>query len=454
MQIIIKPTRKQHLAYEYLNDKKTRYIIFGGAAGGGKSWLGCEFILQMCYLYPGTKWFIAREELKRLMQSTYTTWTKVCNHHKIPTEDWSLNGQYNYIQFNNGSRIDLLDVKFLPTDPMYERFGSLEYTGGWIEEAGETEFLAFDVLKTRIGRQMNREYNLLPKMLITCNPKKNWLYSMIYIPWKEGKLPIDYQFIQALFGDNQHTAKEYGEQLNQITDKAQKERLMFGSWEYDDDPTCLIAYDAIIDLFTNVPEPSLDRYITADIARYGQDATVIGIWEGLYCKEVHKFTKQSLETTVQKLEQLAMINQVPRSHILVDEDGVGGGVVDFLAGIKGFVANSQPIDNERTGKPDNFQNLKTQCYYKLADLTNTRKIRIDISDSVNKKHLIEEMEQVKTRDLDKDGKLKIMAKDEVKDRLGRSPDFSDMLMMRMYYELVKDKGPSRAHIYIPKFGKR
>ena len=454
MNIVVRPTLKQHLAYQYLEDRKTRYVIFGGAAGGGKSWLGCEWILTMCYRFPGTKWFIAREELKRLMQSTYTTFTKVCKHHKISPDDWTLNGQYNYIQFSNGSRIDLLDVKFLPTDPMYERFGSLEYTGGWIEEAGETEFLAFDVLKTRVGRQLNKENNLLPKILITCNPKKNWLYSMIYIPFKEGKLPPEYQFIQALFGDNIHTAKEYGEQLGQITDKAQRERLMYGSWEYDDDPTCLIGYDAIIDLFTNTPEPSLERFITADIARYGQDSTVIGIWEGLYCKHVFKLNKQGLETTVQRLQNLALTQQIPYSHILVDEDGVGGGVVDFMKGIKGFVNNSQAVENQSTGKADNFVNLKTQCYYKLADLINNHKIRVDISDSIDKKKLIEELEQVKSRDLDKDSKLKIIGKEEIKERLGRSPDFADMLMMRMYFELAKDKGPSKANVYIPSFRKR
>jgi hypothetical protein len=454
MVIKIQPTRKQHIAYQYLEDNRTRYIIFGGAAGGGKSWLGCEWILTMCYRFPGTKWFIAREELKRLMQSTFTTFTKVCNHHEIDPKDWTLNGQYNYIQFANGSRIDLLDVKFLPTDPMYERFGSLEYTGGWIEEAGETEFLAFDVLKTRVGRQMNKEYNLLPKILITCNPKKNWLYSMIYIPWKEGKLPMDYQFIQSLFGDNQHTAEEYGKQLQQITDKAQKERLMYGNWEYDDDPTCLIKYDAIVDLFSNPVEPSIDRYLIADIARYGQDNTVIGVWEGLYCKKIYKFAKQSLETTVQKLEELARIHQIPYSHILVDEDGVGGGVVDFMNGIRGFVANSTAMENEHTGKADNFVNLKTQCYYKLADLCNLHQIRIDIDDTIDKRKLIEELEQVKSRDLDKDGKLKIIGKDEVKERIGRSPDFSDMLMMRMWFEVSKEKQPNIAHVYIPNFKKR
>jgi len=48
--------------------------------------------------------------------------------------------------------------------------------------------------------------------------------------------------------------------------------------------------------------------------------------------------------------------------------------------------------------------------------------------------LIEELEQIKSKDIDKDTKLKIVSKDEIKEVLGRSPDFSDTLMMRSYFE--------------------
>src|SRR5205823_668645 len=92
---------------------------------------------------------------------------KVCSFHHIPASDFKYNGQDHYIQFANGSRIDLLDLKFLPRDPLYERYGSAEYTDGWIEEAGEVHFAAFDTLKSRIGRHLNDQYGLIPKMLIT-----------------------------------------------------------------------------------------------------------------------------------------------------------------------------------------------------------------------------------------------------------------------------------------------
>jgi len=39
------------------------------------------------------------------------------------------------------------------------------------------------------------------------------------------------------------------------------------------------------------------------------------------------------------------------------------------------------------------------------------------------------------KDADKDNKLQMVAKETVKDIIGRSPDFSDALAMRMYYEI-------------------
>jgi phage terminase large subunit len=450
----IEPTIKQHLAYTKLEDNSTRYLVFGGGAGGGKSWLGCEWLLTMCYRYPGTKYFMGREELKRLMQSTFVTWLKVCKFHNIPKDDWTLKGDYNYIQFTNGSRIDLLDLKFLPTDPMYERLGSMEYTSGWIDEAGEIHFMAFDILKTRVGRHMNKDYNLIPKILLTCNPNKEWLYHTIYLPNKEGKLPREYFFIQSLYFDNPHTSSEYGIQLQQISDKAQRERLMAGNWEYDNDPAALMSYEHIIDLFTNTAEPDTERYITADIARTGVDKTVVFVWEGLEVIEIKHWSKQSLEQTRNELVRLSQIHSIPYSHIIVDEDGIGGGIVDFMTGIKGFMANRTPFDNPNTDKPDNYQNLKTQCYYTLADYVNTHKIGIRIDDYDIKHQLIEELQQVKAKDLDKDGKLKILPKDEVKLKLGRSPDFSDAMMMRMYFEVNHDNRPCKVNIFVPTFNKR
>jgi len=161
---------------------------------------------------------------------------------------------------------------------------------------------------------MNKEDKIPIKMLITCNPKKNWLYKYVYRPWKDGTLEKDFKFIQSLYNDNPYTADDYGEQLASIKDKSTKERLMFGNWEYDDDPSILIEYDAIIDMFTNTTEDSEERFMSVDVARYGQDKTVFMFWKGWEVYKIKVFTKQGVDVTSNKLKSLQKTN---RYHLVI-----------------------------------------------------------------------------------------------------------------------------------------
>ena len=131
---------------------------------------------------------------------------------------------------------------------------------------------------------------------------------------------------------------------------------------------------------------------------------------------------------------------VPNSQTIADEDGVGGGVVDILQ-CKGFVNNSVPLPNpaqpyNAIGEKikDNFVNLKSQCYFKLAEIVNGSKLYIQTEEVTMREQIIQELEQVKQHNMDKDGKKAIIPKDKVKEAIGRSPDFSDALMMRMWFE--------------------
>ena len=457
----IKPLPKQHLAWTKLLDNETKYLLFGGGAGGGKSWLGCEWLIVMCYQYPKSKWFIGRKELKRLMSSSYETFKKVCSYHKIPDTDWKLNGQYNYIEFFNGSKIDLLDVNFQPSDPLFERFGSTEYTGGWLEEAGEIDFGAFDVLKTRIGRHLNKEYNLHTKLLLTANPKKNWLKRLFYNPYKNGTLTKQYSFIRSLYSDNKFTSDIYGEQLNEINDKATRDRLRDGNWDYDDDKNCLVDGRAIDDIFTNTVDDG-NKYATLDIARFGRDTTKLYLWKGFKNYKIITWNHQDTEITAVKVKQILEEEQIPYSRVIADEVGVGGGVIDKLRGINGFIANSSPLENPeapkvkviRNGKitemvvKENFKTLKDQCGYMLADKINDRAMRLEVNDETDKERISEEISELKDAKPDEDTKKQLISKDIIKENIGRSPDDLDNLIMRMWFDLSKEQ-PMASSIYVP-----
>ena len=207
--------------------------------------------------------------------------------------------------------------------------------------------------------------------------------------------------------------------------------MLFGNWEYSNDPSTLIEYDKIIDAFSSTYIPSGQKYITCDVARFGNDSTVIGIWDGFRVR-LHQYQGKSVVEVADIIKSFQIENQVPSSQIVVDEDGVGGGVVDILR-CKGFVNNSSPLENPITRSKENFDNLKSQCYYKLAEMINDSKLYINASGTMKEK-IIQELEQVKQKSVDNDGKKGIIPKDKVKALIGRSPDFSDCLAMRMIFE--------------------
>lgn len=408
------------------------------------------------------------------MASSFQTFKKVCKYHKIPANDWKLNGQYNYIEFRNvdngefdgnGSRVDLLDLNFQPSDEYFERFGSLEYTGGWIEEAGEIMFKAFDVLKSRVGRHLNKEYDLHPKLLLTANPKKNWLKRLIWKPWKTGTLKKGYAYIQSLFSDNLYTADTYGENLSEIEDKVTRQRLKDGNWDYDDDNNCLIDGNALQDVWTNTVDDSDEKFAVIDVARKGKDKTKLYLFKGFRCYKVYVWEKKDTAYTSTKVKGIIAEERIPYSNTIADEVGVGGGFIDQMKGINGFIANSSPLERKdaikkpiikegevkfKTGK-ENYKTLKDQCGWLLADKVNRHQIRIDTDDEKLKEDIEEELSELKDLKPDEDTKKQLVPKDEIKENIGRSPDDLDCLLMRMWFELApfdKKKGKS-VHIFRP-----
>jgi hypothetical protein len=449
-KIKIKPTHKQRLAWRKLKDRTTQFVLFGGGAGGGKSWVGCEWLLINCLAHPGTKWFIGRNELKRIMKSTYITFLKVCKAHNIPDSCWILKEKYNYIYFWNGSRIDLIDVAYKPTDPLYERFGSEEYTSGWLEEVGEIKGKAFDVLKSRIGRHMNKELNIYPKMLLTCNPKKNWVYYDFYKKWKEGKLDSDSCFIQSLYNDNPYTADDYGKMLGKIKDPIMRSRLKNGNWEYEEDDSALMTYEKIIEIFSNNAESKGDFYLSVDVARFGKDKAVMILWQGYFIRRVWFYDKSSTSFLEEKIKSKCEQYHMPYGNVVVDQDGVGGGVVDHCPGVWAFTNAGRPLeefdDNKQFKVQEterySYKNLRAQCYDKLADAVQEGKISCykEIAPEV-RDWIVEELESIKRKDVeDNEKKFQVISKDDIKEIIGRSPDFADSLMMRFVFDLGKPKG--------------
>jgi len=415
-------TNKQNEAAYYLKDNITTEVLYGGGAGGGKSALGVLWLMDMCTNYPDTRWLMGRAKLKSLKETTLNTFFELSTKLGM-SKLWEYKAQSGVILWHNGSEILLKDLFYYPSDPNFDDLGSLEISGAFIDEVNQINIKARNIVKSRIRYRLD-EYGLMPKMLMTCNPSKNWVYKDYYKPYKDKQLPKHRIFIPSLLDDNPHISKHYKDNLENI-DEVSKQRLLYGNWEYDDNPAKMINYENILALWSNQAEKG-QKYITCDVARMGNDKSVIMLWDGLVVEEVKIIDKSDLQFLGNAIKEIKHRWNVANSNIIVDEDGVGGGVVDFL-NVKGFVNNKAALNKE------NYQNLKTQCYYVLAKMINQKEIQV--KPTIIQETLIAELEQVQTYKMDTDGKLMIMPKDKVKEALGRSPDMSDAMMMRMYYEV-------------------
>ena len=424
-------TRTQKECLKYLLDNKTKEVLFGGAAGGGKSWVGVSYLIIMCLQYPKTRYLMGRSKLDALKKTTLNTFFEVCQAWNLKSgDDYTFNGSSNVITFYNGSEIILKDLFLYPSDRNFDSLGSLEITGAFIDEANQITEKAKNIVGSRLRYKLD-ENGLIPKMLMTCNPAKNWTYTQYYKPSKDGTIKPYRKFIQSLVGDNEYISKHYEKQLSEL-DELSRQRLLFGNWEYDASNDSLIDYDAILNMFSQKGVNG-DKHISCDVARFGSDKTVIMYWEGLYLRKIRSILKSSINEVVDEVRTLQQEHAVPLRNIIVDEDGVGGGVKDYLRCI-GFTNNARPL------KGENYQNLKAQCFYKLADLINKGQIGISCPDINVKNQIIEECEQVRMKDADKDNKLQILSKETIKAIIGRSPDYADAMAMRCYYEIDSNFG--------------
>jgi len=417
---------KQKEALSYLAiDNECRQLLYGGSAGSGKSFLGCDWQIKRRLKYPGTRGLIGRAELKKLRLSTLATFFELCTKYNlIAGKHFTYNGQDHVINWYNGSQIILMDLADMPSDPDFGRFGSLEITDYFVDEASEVSEKCVNILNSRVRYKL---INDNPKGLLTCNPHKGWLYREFFDAQRNNSIRKDRRFIQALPTDNPHISPVYIESLQMLPDIDRK-RLLEGDWDYDETKDRLYEYDDLLRCFR--PSTTLgDKFITADIARMGDDRTVIVVWNNLHAEKFVMLKHKPINEVVDTINDLIKNHSVRLSNVLVDEDGIGGGVVDFIR-CKGFLNGSKAVR-------DNYMNLKSDCYFKLGELISSNAITFE---STHKDTIVKELEMIRREKIDSDGKLRVTNKEDLKKRHGISPDFADAIMMRAFYELKKNFG--------------
>lgn len=265
-----------------------------------------------------------------------------------------------------------------------------------------------------------------------------------------------FTFIPGSIFDNKELMKKNPEYLGNLMglDEEEKARLLYGNWKIKVDPLCIFNGAAITNMFDNVyPSNTNKRYITVDAARFGDDLMTIWVWYGWKVVKLSILTKCDTQEAVDAIEKERERYNIVKGNVIVDQDGVGGGVVK-LGRYVGFSGNNPPLEDPSIKKKENYKNQKTQFYYRYAERVNNDEVSMPLSNEnvtvdgvygvkiklkdkmYDVRDLIKQDHRaIKLKNPDGEGKKQINSKEEQKVILrGRSPDFSDGAMLRVHYD--------------------
>lgn len=229
----VKLSDKQTIAWQYLEDKTTNEILYGGGAGGGKSYLGCIWHIYRRTTYPNSRGLIGRSKISNLEQSTLVTLFKVASLMGYKSGvHFTYNSQKHTINWANGSQTVLKDLFLYPSDPDFASLGSTEYTDAFIDEATEITLKAFEIVSTRIRWKLD-DFGLVPKLFCTGNPSDGFIKER-FIQKDDVSVELEphQKFVQSLVSENpDEKFKElYVKQLERLTSDYDKQRLLYGDW--------------------------------------------------------------------------------------------------------------------------------------------------------------------------------------------------------------------------------
>ena len=210
--------------------------------------------------FPDLRAVIARKTIKSLKGSTFKTMRNVLR-------DWGLKEGVHYkinnlegiLTFWNGSEVTLSELENIPSDPDFQRLGSNEWSIGMIDEASEVSERAVEVLFSRLRYNLENTFKI-PRLLMTTNPCITWIRDR-FVQDKDGNPAIlkpgeAYVPFSVFDNPNKEFVATYRAALDKITDRATKERLLYGNWDFVDtnEAAAYWNFDGAKHLVTNLRE--------------------------------------------------------------------------------------------------------------------------------------------------------------------------------------------------------
>ena len=431
-EIRYKLTDREWEAFDHLTDPNDKHILYGGAKGGGKSFVLCLWVYFWCkelikffeikkpLKHPVAVGFIGRKRSVDFTKTTLETWKKV-----IPADNYEIRSMEKEIII--GHKVKVL-YGGLDDQSMINKFNSAEYAFFAIDQAEETERGEVSVLQaTPRLKYMNKRPPY--KRLYTANPAECWLKEDFISSLKKAHV-----YIPALPSDNPYLPENYIETLEEAFayDPKLLEAYKEGNWDVLSRDNVVIT-PAMIEKVRGVTMrlDRIYRVITCDPSEGGDECVLYSLENGDI--RATKILPAATAEDPMKVagELLVMSNEHKCPTVVVDGIGVGAGIVARLQEMwqKSEKKAYKIISSQKSNDPVRFANLRAEMWW------NARERFMDGSipypeDPVLRKQLTWMTYEI----VDSNGKVKLCSKKEIKERYGQSPDRADAFIYGLYGE--------------------
>lgn len=205
-----------------LSEKK--YVAYGGARGGGKSWALRLKAMLLGINFPGIRMLLLRRTFPQLRENHIRPLCSLLKGSATYTDSKKC------FEFENGA---VLKLGYCDAESDVEQYQGQEYDVIFIDEATQFTEYQFSVLKGCL-----RGVNNFPKrMYLTCNPGgvgHGWVKRLfIDREFTQFEKSQDYDFIQALATDNKPLMESNPDYLNQLKELPEdiKRGWLYGDWD-------------------------------------------------------------------------------------------------------------------------------------------------------------------------------------------------------------------------------
>ena len=439
-QILFEPFGKQKEFMDAVRSGKYRYLLYGGAIRGGKSYVAMATIIILARIFKGSRWAIVRKDLGRIRRNVVPTFEKIKPTNFVGPLNKS---EWSYT-CSNGSEI-LLVAESLKDDPDLDRFKGLEVNGFLLEEANELSEKTWNKCIERAGSWIIADGQQPPPLiLLTTNPADNWVKRVFYDPWKNGVLKPPYFYLPANIFDNPYIPQEYLESIKNLPPKEYR-RFVEGDWSQSDEPDQLIKYQWIREAYEIELQGGKQR-LGVDVARFGDDETVLAKMLGNALVEIQGYKNMSIDRTATITQNKIMEDGIDADMVGIDVVGLGAGVVDNLrrAGytVKAISSGEKPVHIPGWNTHFKFYNLRSQMWWFLREKLRNGEIAI----AVQNQKLVEDLTAPRY-EIRSDKTIRVESKDEIKKRLGRSTDYGDAFVYAVFVEYLASERIEQVEVF-------